>query len=176
MQVRLRPVHFYVEGTRDMSQLTTEEKLTLVVRAQVARIRAAEANQRARTLQRRMNALLRTLDRFQRLHGREADLHSATDRAAVQSLRRSRDPGATSPEIVQEVAQALEQDVKARVAAKEALVAVQTAWGGGGPGETVVDWVGLPRDEIEQTLFRALGGQPAEMATSGASATNGEPR
>lgn len=138
-----------------MSDLSTEERLTLVVRAQVARIHAAETTQRARTLQRRMNALLRALERFQRVHSREADLHCSTDRAAVQSLCRSRDPERTSPAVVQEAAEALEQDARAREAAREALVAVQTAWNGG-PGETVVDWVGLPREAIEQTLIGAL--------------------
>jgi hypothetical protein len=113
-----------------------------------------------------------TSEFVERLHGREADLHSADDCAEVQRLCRSRVPGATSPEIVHAAAEALERDAEARVAAKEALVAVQKAWGGG-PGETVVDWVGLPREEIEQSLLRALGEQPAVTATGGASATDG---
>jgi hypothetical protein len=138
-----------------MSQLSTEERLTLVVRAQVARIQAAETTQRARLLQRRMNSLLRALERFHKMHSREADLHCSTDRAVVQRLCRSRDPERTSPAVVQEAAEALEQDARAREAARQALVAVQSAWNGG-PGETVVDWVGLPREAIEQTLIGAL--------------------
>ena len=149
-----------------MSQLTTEEKLGLVVRAQVAQIRAAEATQRASVLQRRMNALLRTLDRFHRLHDREADLHDAMDRDAVQRLCRSRDPEATSPEIGRLAGEALEQATEAREAAREALLAIKTKLSAGS-GETVVDWVGVSRETIEQRLIRALAEESSESNSGG---------
>src|SRR5688572_24930461 len=78
----------YAAGNRrlSLSQLTQAERLALAVRAEVTRVRAEEASDRAALLDRQLAPLLEARQRFFKRYQRDPDLEREHDRDVLFAL------------------------------------------------------------------------------------------
>jgi hypothetical protein len=137
--------------------MTTDERLTLAIRAQVAAIRADQAGDRAALLERRAAALLRAWEQFEALFGRRPSLDDSTDRAALGRILRTSGAGDVPWTVVREAAAALREVGRLRQQAGDAMRALHDAWRGR-EDDTLLSWVGVDEATFERAVRVALAG------------------
>jgi len=137
-----------------MTKLTTQERLALAVRAEVARRRADQAKERAVFMDRKVKPFMDAVERFEKARGRPWDADSMTDLAEVIAFAGKEGADVTF-EMVAAAAQVNFEAGDASVAAASAARAVLDAWGDG-EGDTVFEWVGVDRETFGQAVEAAL--------------------
>ena len=135
-----------------MSQLTQEERLALVVRAEVAVIRAGQARDRAALVHKRVQPLREGVDRFEELFGRRPDPKVPGDLVTLLTLSGD-SAGKVSKEQLAASARALREVSRADLEASDALQAVEDALV---PGMTTLEWVGVDAETYERAVEQAL--------------------
>ena len=135
-----------------MSQLTREERLALAVRAQVAAIRAEEAQEWSAFLPRRLRPVKETWDRFVRLSGRAPDPEAPGDRAMIEALFMDSGGGAVTPEQLEASVRSWVEIGRAERESAEAIEALTVALEGG----ELPEWLGMDEETFERAVEQAL--------------------
>ena len=141
-----------------MAELTAEEKLAMLVRAEVAVIRARRAKDRAALLDRKMQPLNDAHERFRALYRREPD--PDRDLATIMDLAMQIDEalrlgfGDLRGEDWEASIAATGEYLAAERESVEAMRAVRDAWGG--RGGTPLGWAGVDAETYRRALEKAL--------------------
>jgi hypothetical protein len=137
-----------------MAELTPGERLALAVRAEVARVRADRAKERAASLYREVKPFMDAVDRFQGVHGRSLDVNSGADLAEVVAFAGTDGADVTFATIAA-AARASQEAADADAEAAAAMRAVSDAWTGG-KDTTVRAWVGADRETFGRAVDAGL--------------------
>ncbi len=137
-----------------MTELTTEERLELAVRAEVARRRADQAKERAVFIDRKVQPFADALDRFEKSRGREWEMESMADLAEIIAFA-GMDGADITFEMITAAADVRFDASDACAEAARVTRAVTAAWGGR-DGDTVHEWVGVDRETYSQAVNAAL--------------------
>jgi hypothetical protein len=137
-------------ATVDLSQ---QQRVQLLVTAEVARIRADRAKHRAAVLERRVRPLVDAVDRFAQLRRRRPDLTAPAD--AGQVLAWAGAAAELSWELIEEARRALVDASGATSTAVRAMQAVSDARQGD-EAETPLAWAGVDREVVERLVEEEL--------------------
>jgi len=138
-----------------MTELTKAKRLALVVRAEVAMIRADQATERAALIDRQTRPLLDARDRFVKLYGREPDLGAPGDAATYGSLIEATARGSITREMVEAAASAADESAEAAHQAALAMQELLAAWDSN-DARTPREWVGVDTETLDRAVERAL--------------------
>jgi hypothetical protein len=142
----------FTTGGIDMTKkLSQEQRLALVVAAEVARVRAQQAQERAAHLGERTRAVSGVLDRFIERRGRPPEPGELAIGAIVAQPRAQ---GVTTEDI-EAVAHAHAECARTSGEVVAAMRALAAVWKEAG-GRTVLDWVGVDRATFERAVEQAL--------------------
>lgn len=133
--------------------MTADEWLALAVRAEVARTRADEAQERAALLEQQVAPLLSSVERFMTMRGRRPDFQDPSD-LRILSKMVDNAGGAEIPwTAVLAAGVALEESGRLAQEAGRAIEAVRRAWT---RGHTLLDWIGVSRESYERAVKAAM--------------------
>ena len=138
-----------------MSQLPQAERLALAVRAEVARIRAEEASDRAALLDRQLTPLLEASQRFSKRFRRELDPQSDDDLQQLFALIVEAGGAELSKEDID-----LAADATREAAARQGLAVLaltELAKVLPSSGITILEWCGVSEEELLSGVLTALG-------------------
>jgi hypothetical protein len=139
-----------------MAELTRDERLALVVRAEVARLRADQATWRSAQAERRVKPYVDAVECFEHIHGRDHDSESMTDLAEVIAIG-GEAAAAVDVEAFQAAAMASFEAGLLHDEAARAMQAVVDAARAGGVGDNILEWAGVDVDTLNRAVKGALG-------------------
>ena len=132
--------------------MTTDEKLALFVKAQVAAIRAEQARERSALLERKAAPVTKAIDQYENLYGEDADPSEHFD--MLMRLIIQNGGGDLSREDLIEGMRMYEQRGAAELEAARAMHALNDAMGAF--SGTTLEWVGADRATVERAVQEAL--------------------
>jgi hypothetical protein len=138
-----------------VSQLPPAERLVLAVRAEVARIRAEEASDRAALLDRRMVPLLEARQRFSKQYQRDPDLKSDTDFDKLFALIVEAGGERMTKEHIDAAAEATREAAARQGLAVLAMTEVAKVLPTS--GVSILEWCGVSEEEFLGAVLIALG-------------------
>jgi hypothetical protein len=140
---------------KSMADLTRDERLALVVRAEVAQFRADQATWRAEQAGRRVKPYMDAVERFEQSHGRRYDDESMTDLAEVIALGGPA-AEAVGPEDFQAAITASLESSRLSAEAAAAMRAVLAQMRAGGSEVNILEWAGVDLETVTRATHAAL--------------------
>lgn len=136
--------------------MTTDERLGLAVRAELAQRRAGAAQRSVDAHDRIVGPYWKALEQFEGAHGRRPDFKNRADLAIMGGLLDAAGGADVTWEQIQAAMRATVAARDAQGEAVDAMTAMMFAWRGDGQAGTVLEWVGVNPDTFDRAVREAL--------------------